>query len=91
MIYLAYSLNHQAIYALYAGVLIKCVVTESIRQLIPAIRTRFNIMNSVDQLHAHYLPKCRGIVWSLKIPYAERVWGDLLHRSTVINEFEEVV
>lgn len=81
MIYLSY--NDQSLFALYNGVMIRCIEIPDTWLLIQDIINRAMATISVEQQQAHFYPEYRRICWYRKIPYTEQDWSDLLRHGII--------
>jgi hypothetical protein len=86
MIYLSYS--DQSLFALYDGIMIRCVEIPGTWLLIQDIMNRAHAMSTLERQQAHYLPEHRGMCWALKIPFTRSCWDHLNARSVVVNRPE---
>lgn len=88
MIYLAY--RDQSLFALYNGIMIRCVEIPNTWMLIQDIIDHAHVMSTIERQQAHYLPEHRGMHWALKIPYTRSYWDHLIIHSVIVNRPEEV-
>ena len=88
MIYLAYSANDQSLFALYRGVMVRCVETPGTWLFIQDTMNCAYEMSTIEQQQAHYLPEHRYMSWTLKIPFTSVRWNHFNLVGVAVNQPE---
>lgn len=88
MIYFSY--NDQSLFALYRGVMIRCIEIPGTWLFIQNVMNRAHETSTIERQQAHYFPEHRGMRWTLKMPFSRVCWDHLNVRGVVVNRLEAI-